>query len=205
MEPVPAHTVPTLSDGVVKLRKLEARDAGQLIENCRDAGAVRWTTVPLNYAAADAQKFIEEIGPQGWADGSTHSFAIADVADDRLLGTIDLHGFRAGTADVGINLGPAARGTGVALRAVELLVDYGFNGLNLDYLYWHAYVPNWGSRKLAWKAGFQFDAQLRGFSDDRGASTDAWLLSLASAEQGRARRARDAGEVWQPWQGPGVA
>lgn len=192
-------TVPALTDGVVSLRKLEARDAEQLRENCLDSEAVRWTTVPLNYSAEDAEKFIGEICPQGWANGSTHTFAIADALDDRLLGTIDLHSFRAATADVGINLGPAARGSGAALRAVELLLDYAFNGLNLSYLYWHAYVPNWGSRKLAWKAGFQFDAQLPGFADVRGVSSDAWLLSLASADQDRARRAREMGEVWASW------
>lgn len=103
-------TVPALTDGVVSLRKIEARDAKQLMENCLDPEAVRWTTVPLNYSAADAQKFIDEICPQGWVNGSTHTFAIADAVDDRLMGTIDLHSFRAATADVGINLGPAARG-----------------------------------------------------------------------------------------------
>lgn len=180
----PASLIPVLSDGVVRLRGIEHRDARQLIINCRDPEAVRWTTVPLDYSADDAEKFIDEICPRGWADGSVHAFAIVEAASDGLLGTVDLHHFRAGTAEIGINLGPAARGSGAALRAVRLIQDYAFTGLSLEYLYWQAYVPNWASRKLALKAGFRFEAELRGFADARGSSTDVWILSLAAAEQG---------------------
>lgn len=174
--------VPLLSDGVVRLRRIEPRDAPQLIVNCRDPEAVRWTTVPLDYQAEDAQAFISEFCPQGWVAGSTHTFAIADVPTDSLLGTIDLHQFRATTAEVGINLGPSARGRGMALRAVRLLQDYAFHGLSLEYLYWRAYVPNWASRKLALAAGFSFDATLRGFAEARGVSTDVWMFSLAGSD-----------------------
>lgn len=192
----PLPVVPLLSDGVVRLRGIELRDAPELIENCRDAEAVRWTTVPLDYRAEDAEKFITEISPQGWAEGSTQTFAIADALTDRLLGTIDLHKFRAATAEVGINLGPASRGSGAALRAVRLIQDYAFQGLSLEYLYWQAHVPNWASRKLAWKAGFSFETELRGFADDRGVSIDVWLLSMAAGEPGAARG---------PWTDSGLA
>ncbi len=65
--------------------------------------------------------------------------------------------------------------------------------LNLRYLYWRAVVPNWASRKLAWKLGFRFDAELRGFLDDRGTAADAWILSLAHG---------DVGAPAAPWDGP---
>ncbi|MDN5667941.1 MAG: GNAT family N-acetyltransferase [Renibacterium salmoninarum] len=190
---VPLPAVPVLSDQTVRLRGIELRDAPELIANCRDPEAVRWTTVPLDYSADDAQQFITEICPQGWRDGSTQTFAIADAGSDRLLGTIDLHQFRAATAELGINVGRAARGSSAALRAVRLIQDYACHGLSLEYLYWQAYVPNWPSRKLAWKAGFRFEAELRGFAAARGVSTDVWLLSWAAGAPGAEP---------EPWPGP---
>ncbi|HEY8294147.1 MAG TPA: GNAT family protein [Micrococcaceae bacterium] len=188
-----APVVPVLSDGTVRLRALAAGDIEQLVANCLDPDAVRWTTVPLNYTAEDARSFIFEAVPGWWKDGSQQNFAVADARTDRLLGSIGLHAFRASVAEVGVNMGPDSRGTGAAERACRLLLDYAFDQLNLEYLYWRAVVPNWASRKLAWKLGFRFDAELRGFLDDRGTAADAWMLSLARG---------DARGPAAPWDGP---
>ncbi|HEV7168205.1 MAG TPA: GNAT family protein [Micrococcaceae bacterium] len=189
LEPV----VPVLSDGTVTLRALKGQDLEQLVANCQDPDAVRWTTVPLKYTAEDARTFIFDAVPGWWKDGTQQNFAVADARTDTLLGSIGLHAFRAGVAEVGINMGPHSRGTGAAERACRLLLDYAFGQLNLRYLYWRAVVPNWASRKLAWKLGFRFDAELRGFLDDRGTAADAWILSLAHG---------DVGAPAAPWDGP---
>ncbi|MDJ0357277.1 GNAT family protein [Paenarthrobacter sp. PH39-S1] len=190
--PAPAAVVPVLTDAFVTLRSLRSSDEEQLVANCRDPEAIRWTTVPLDYGLADALTFIHDVVPRGWASGETHTFAVTDTGMDTLLGTIDLHGFRPGTAELGINMASQARGSGAAEGAARLLIDYAFTGLNLQYLYWRALVPNWASRKLAWKLGFQLEAQLRGFTDDRGTPADAWILTLAAADQRHPRT---------PWDG----
>ncbi|MCZ2403605.1 GNAT family N-acetyltransferase [Paenarthrobacter sp. Z7-10] len=175
----PEAVVPVLADGTVTLRALTELDTDQLVHNCRDPESVRWTKVPLDYAREDARSFIHDVVPQWWTDGSQQTFAVADAATDALLGTIGLHAFRPGAAEVGINIGPHARGRGVSERAARLLLDYSFDQLNLLYLHWRVLVPNWASRKLAWKLGFAFDAQVRGFADNRGTPADAWILTLA--------------------------
>lgn len=175
--------VPRLSDGLVMLRGLELADAAQLAINCQDEGAQRWIpNLPSPYLLADAEAYLKDFVQSGWLAGDRHTYAVSDQANEVFYGTIDLHLFRGTTAEVGINIGPAARGRGVALAAVKLLLDYAFNGLNLKHLYWRAEAPNWASRKLAWKAGFRFEAELRAFGDNRGESVDQWLLSLASDE-----------------------
>lgn len=185
--------VPTLSDGLITLRALAANDVGALTENCRDQAAVRWTTVPLDYTAAMARDFIQAYVPAGWREGTEQNFAVASADRDALLGTIGLHRMRPGTAEVGINMGPGARGTGAAEAAVRLLVDYAFDQLNLQYLFWQALVPNWASRKLAWKLGFTDPVTIRGFSTDRGVPADTWILALAVGDRYRPR---------QSWDGP---
>ncbi|MDJ0313706.1 GNAT family protein [Arthrobacter sp. H35-D1] len=189
----PRPTVPELRSETVVLRALTMADAPQLVENCKNPEAVQWTTVPLNYTAEHAEFFINSITAQGWSTGETLTFAVADAGTDRLLGTVDLQCKNPGSAAIGINFGSQARGTGAALAAVRLLLDYAFNQLNLSYLHWSALVPNWGSRKLAWKLGFSFDGQIRGDYNDRGTPADRWVLSLA---------ATDPQAPQQPWTGP---
>lgn len=191
LEPEPV--VPVLRAGQVVLRALTMADAPVLVENCRDLDAVRWTTVPLDYSAGHAEHFIETIVPGGWRSGETLTFAAVDPATDGLLGTVDLQCNNPGAAAVGINFGPHARGTGAAEAAVQLLLDYAFIQLNLSFVHWTALVPNWRSRKLAWKLGFRFDGEIRGDYNDRGTPSDRWVLSLAAADQRSPR---------EPWTGP---
>lgn len=186
--------VPRLSDGVVALRGIQLSDAEQIAANCQEREAQRWLPLlPNPYTLEDAQYYVREMVLPGWQKGERHSFAITREGQDGYLGSIDLHLIRASTAEIGINVGPQTRGTGLALRAVRLIADYAFNGLNLKHLYWRAEAPNWASRKLAWKAGFRFEAELRAFGDNRGESVDQWLLSLAYDEPREPRLA---------WQGP---
>lgn len=189
-----AAVVPTLRNGTVVLRALGMADAPQLVENCVNEESVRWTTVPLNYTMEHAEFFINTLTPQGWEKGDTLTFAVADPSTDALLGTVDLQCKNPGAASIGINFGTHARGTGAAEAAVRLLLDYAFNELNLSWVHWHALVPNWGSRKLAWKLGFSFDGEIRGDYNDRGTPANRWVLSLA---------ATDPQAPAQPWTGPG--
>ncbi|GAB3244978.1 GNAT family N-acetyltransferase [Arthrobacter pigmenti] len=174
--------VPVLTDGTVRLREMSGQDVSPLTLNCQDPAAVQWTTVPENYTEADARNFIFGHVPACWASGAEQNFAVADHATDQLLGTIGLHRFQAGTAEVGINMGPQSRGSGAAERAGQLLTGYAFEQLNLQYLYWQAAVSNWASRKLAWKLGFRHEGTIRGYFAQRGVPTDVWLMSLAAAD-----------------------
>lgn len=184
--------VPTLSDGAVVLRELRLADAKQLVLNCLDPAAVRWTTVPLDYTQKHAEHYIKTITPEGWAKETTQTFAVADAASDRLLGTIDLQRKSPGLAAIGINFGPEARGTGAAQRACRLIIDYAFAELHLSYLHWFAEGGNWASRKLAWKLGFRFEGEIRGGHDNRGTPCDLWILTLG---------AHDPRVPGSPWDG----
>ncbi|WP_081745006.1 GNAT family N-acetyltransferase [Arthrobacter sp. H14] len=185
--------VPELSDGTVVLRRLGERDVAALTENCQDPAAVKWTSVPEGYTEQDARDYIFTHVPGAWESGEQQNFAIARAEDGQLLGTIGLHRFRPGTAEVGINMGPESRGSGAAEWAARLLIGYALDQLNLQYLHWQAGVPNWASRKLAWKLGFRHEATIRGYFVQRGVPTDAWIMTLA---------ADDPRSPCEPWMGP---
>ena len=111
------YDVPVLTDGTVVLRRLEERDVPQLARNCADPAAAEFTTVPLGYTEADARWYVEEFVPGAWRAGREYNWAVADARTDRLHGTVGLNALRGTTADIGLNFGPHARGTGAAEAA----------------------------------------------------------------------------------------
>ena len=171
------YDVPVLTDGTVVLRRLEERDVPQLARNCADPAAAEFTTVPLGYTEADARWYVEEFVPAAWRAGREYNWAVADARTDRLHGTVGLNALRGTTADIGLNFGPHARGTGAAEAACRLLLEHAFGRLGLTYAYWMAKGDMGVVRLLL----------------ERGASVDAWILTLG-AEDPRSPQA--------PWDGP---
>jgi RimJ/RimL family protein N-acetyltransferase len=182
--------VPLLRDGLVTLRQLAISDATQLELNWQDQSA---HTAGTNPVRDQALYYIRSTAPSGWLNGTAHTFAAADTATDVLLGTIDLHDFRPGAAEIGLSFGPQARGRGMAEAAARAIIDYGFEQLNLQYLFWRTLAPNWASRKLAWKLGFRSEARIRGYGIENGEPADLCILSLAKEEPRSPQN---------PWEGP---
>ncbi len=73
------------------------------------------------------------------------------------IGTVNLHqiNHRHRKANMGIMIGePAMRGRGLGTEAVELIVDYGFNALNLYSIWLTTSEFNTAGRRAYAKAGF---------------------------------------------------
>jgi RimJ/RimL family protein N-acetyltransferase len=64
------------------------------------------------------------------------------------------------------------------LRAVRLLVDWGFGDRGARVIVWRAHVGNWASRKLAWRLGFRLEGTVRAALAQRGELRDAWVATL---------------------------
>ncbi|NHU85148.1 GNAT family N-acetyltransferase [Kocuria sp. JC486] len=178
---------PTLSDEKVTLAALSEADVDQLVLNCTDPTAVKWTTVPTPYTEQDARGYILEYVPKAWQEGSALNWAVHDH-DGQLLGTIELARVRASAADIGLNFGPHARGTGAAVAACRLLIDYAFDELGLTHLHWIAFDGNWASVKLSWKVGFQEPVFIPGFLEQRGELWDCWHATLLASSPRTAER-----------------
>src|SRR5690606_27902379 len=102
-----------------------------------------------------------------------------------LLGMVGLRLEPARSAELGYWLAPAARGHGSMTRAARLAIEFGFatDGLDLDRIMWSAYVGNWASWAVAWRCGFRFEGELRGFSLQRGSRRDSWVATVLRGEQ----------------------
>lgn len=172
---------PTLTDGVVTLRAHRPDDVTGVCEQSQDPESQRWTVVPVPYALSDAEQYIGEIVPGGWADGTSWTFALE--AEGRFAGTVDLRPQGADRADLGFGSHPWARGTGYVERGLRLLLEWGFTEMGLRTVSWRAHLGNWASRRLAWKLGFTIEGTIRQWSPQRGELRDVWVGTLLSDDE----------------------
>jgi RimJ/RimL family protein N-acetyltransferase len=137
---------PTLTDGTVTVRPHRDDDVAAVVEQSQDPDSVRWTTVPTPYGLADAQRFVREVMPDGWADGR---WGFAVEAGGRYAGTVELRDEGGGRAEIAFGSHPWTRGTGTMERACRLVLEWGFAEQGVRTVVWHAHVGNWASRRLA--------------------------------------------------------
>lgn len=169
-------TPPTLSDGVVTLRRHREDDAQGSFEQCQDPLSQAWTTVPVPYSLADARGYVTQMLPAGWEQDTEWAFAIE--SEGRYGGTVSLRNEGDGRAEIAYGAHPAIRGTDTVERALRLLVEWGFAEQKLHTIIWWSNTGNWASRKVAWRLGFSFDGTVRRWLPQRGELRDGWVGTL---------------------------
>jgi RimJ/RimL family protein N-acetyltransferase len=168
--------IPTLTDGVVTLRAHRAEDVVAAMEQSLDAESQRWTTVPVPYERTDAEFFVTELMPRGWAENTEWGFALE--AEGRYAGTVSLRNLGEGRAELGYGAHPAARGKGYVERGLRLLLAWGFEEMDVRTVIWWAHVGNWASRRVAWRLGFTFEGTVRDWQPQRGELRTSWVGTL---------------------------
>jgi RimJ/RimL family protein N-acetyltransferase len=120
---------PTLSDNVIRLRPFALDDAEAHLAGEDDA-QVRWLSGGKS-TLDGVQRWITR-NLQHWANGGpVFSFAIVPAGSPSPVGMIeanlsyaDIDGLEAGDANLAYGLYPAARGKGLATRAVALILPF---------------------------------------------------------------------------------
>jgi RimJ/RimL family protein N-acetyltransferase len=149
---------PELQAGDLLLRSWSAADADALLAAYTDPEIQRWHARTVE-SRQEAEDLITQYN-QGWQKEAAASWAITDPA---VLGRvafriIDLDG---GTAEIAYWVTAAARGRGVAVRAVIALSRWALDDLGLHRLDLQHAVANTASCRVADKAGYAYEATLR--------------------------------------------
>jgi len=99
---------------------------------------------------------------QDWSSGDRASWCATGAAG-QLLGSLSLHHIDLDQrdAEIGYWTVPVARGQGVAVRAVEAVVRWGFGDLGLQRIQLFHAVENTASARVAEKSGFTLEGRLR--------------------------------------------
>lgn len=182
--------VPTLTDGTVTLRSHTERDVQGLHEQALDPVMLRWTTVPEPSTPETARFFATRVIPVGWVEDTEWAFAVDAPDDDgnpRFVGTVSLRSKDERRAEIAYGAHPWGRGRGYVVRALNLLLDWGFEHKGIDTVIWWANKGNWASRKVAWRLGFSFDGTVRQWLPQRGELYDAWVGVLLRSDDRKPR------------------
>ncbi len=154
---------PGLGDGVVLLRPLRPEDAATKATWGRDADIVRWTGVPSGDTRANASSYIAA-AEQSRRAGRSIALAIVDVRSARVVGSCDVRRPEPRDPELGeitILLSQAARGRGLATRALALLIDWSIRGLEMKRIQAVVHPENARSIALFDRLGFEREGLLR--------------------------------------------
>jgi ribosomal-protein-alanine N-acetyltransferase len=168
-------------DGVVRLRRWDAGDIGCVREASADTAIPEATTVPAAFTEQAGLAFIaRQLGRAEHGEGL--SLAIADAVSGRAQGLVWL-GVRPqpGVVGIGYWVAPAARGRGLARRAVRLATRW---ALLQGVVRVEAWVEpeNERSQHVLRAAGFRCEGVLRSFLAFEARRADAVVFSCVASD-----------------------
>jgi ribosomal-protein-alanine N-acetyltransferase len=178
-KPLP-YPEPGLSDGRIGLRRWREEDIDCIRLASTDPDVPKGTTVPAAYTPEEGRAFIRRQWERA-DNGEGVSQAIVNIDSDRAVGLLWVairpqpH-----VGGLGYWVVPPERGHGAATAAVDLVVPWALEVLDLRRLEAWVEPENVASQRVLRRAGFQEEGRLRNFLtiDDRAA--DALVFSITA-------------------------
>ncbi|MBC7375309.1 MAG: GNAT family N-acetyltransferase, partial [Frankiales bacterium] len=162
-----------ITAGRLQLRAWQPGDEAEMAALLDDPDVGRWTPHPFPYLLSDAAERLAGDAAH-WAAGTRAELGVRDATTGALLGIVGLYRMTATDAEVGWATAATARGQGVAVEAVAALCRWSFGALGLHRLEAQVAAGNWGSRRVAEKAGFILEGTRRR-AVIPGGRGDCWL------------------------------
>jgi RimJ/RimL family protein N-acetyltransferase len=147
-----------LADGAVGLREWRADDLPLVEEAAGDPGLLVGTTLPRPFTPGEGAAFIE----RQWSRQTTgEGWSLAITFEGKPVGCGTLMLRRPAIADLGYWLVERARGQGIGVRAVGLLVDWALRRPGIEAVEAFVAEDNAASRRLLERLGFTLTGSRR--------------------------------------------
>ena len=172
---------PLLSTPRLILRDLRPIDLDDLYEYASDPEIDRYTPWDhynnIEEARENLNEFLEAYEKHGfWAWGIEH------CADKKLIGIININ--KPGhdrKVEVGYTIARKYWGQGLATEALQALIQYGFEKLDIARIEAVILPENTASSKVLAKAGMQFEGLLRNYQVWKGKPSDLEMYSIVKS------------------------
>lgn len=181
MEPV------ILANDLVKMRPLAPADIESVFALASAREIAENTFVPHPYSLDAAQEFVDRVRGQ-WSTDEAYVFAILDKATDAFAGVMGIHPEAShNSATVGYWIGKPFWGRGIATAALRLLIEFGFERLELNRIEAGHLAHNAASGRVMQKADMRCEGTRRGSQLHRGQYKDAvWYAIIREDYRPRA-------------------
>ena len=183
-------SVPTLASARLRLRPYRDSDVEALFALYSDPAVMRYWSFPPWTAMEQARAYFVRAAAHA-SDGLALPWAIADAADDVLIGTATLHSLRPdqGRAEIGYALATERQGRGLASEALRTMLAHAFGALGLRRLEADVDPRNAASCRLLVALGFSREGLLRERWLVAGETCDSALYGLLARDTAPARTA----------------
>lgn len=178
--------VPTLTRGLINLRKPELKDTQAVFDGCQDPLIPRFTAISADYSMAHALDYVQRV------DASLRTqrelpliIEYGNGDDQKFAGTISFHSIsvKNSVSEIGYWMSESMRGKSIASTAVRMLTDYGFATIGFKRVEAMVDIENIASTKLLTSAGYQREGLLRKkISRDDGRQVDMYLFAAIPEE-----------------------
>lgn len=161
---------------IVTLRPVMEEDLPDLCRQMASAeGRTPFEPSKLHSAQAIRKRFAED----GYSNEQHERLVVCDELGQRIGHVMHFAAHRYSTArEMGWGIEPAFRGQGYGAAAVQALVDYLFETLPIHRVCCATAPDNQASRRVAEKAGLQYEGLLRGTVFIRGTHVDSAFYGL---------------------------
>lgn len=162
MRLIEGETLPTLTTQRLRLRWVEPADAPALFEIFSDPTAMRYWSSPPWIDPSEALEFVESVH-RCFAQQTLFEWAVVRALDEALIGTCTLANIDSDhhRAEIGFMLRPDCWGQGYMAEAVETLLTFAFQSMNLHRIEADVDPRNAPSLRLLNRFGFKREGYLR--------------------------------------------
>jgi ribosomal-protein-alanine N-acetyltransferase len=175
--------LPSLSTERLVLRRMSMDDAADMFENSSDPEMTRYVGWDAHRTIEDSRAFLATVIEQ-YHNGHVANWGIEQRENGRLIGTCGFiyWNITHARAEIGYALGRKYWNMGYMTEAVDEVLRFGFQRMELNRIEARCEVENIASARVMEKCGMSFEGVLRQHMLVRGSFRDLKMYSILRGE-----------------------
>ena len=154
--------IPILQTERLTLRRLMVRDDADMYEYSKNKEVTEYLTWDAHPDVAYTREYLQYLGSH-YNIGDFFDWAVVLDSEDKMVGTCGFTRFdyNNNSGEIGYVINPAYWGRGIAVEAVNAVMEFGFESLRLNRIEAKFIEGNSASMRVMEKAGMQFEVYNR--------------------------------------------
>ena len=154
--------IPTLTTERLTLRRLMVRDDADMYEYSKNKEVTEYLTWDAHPDVSYTREYLQYLGSH-YNIGDFFDWAVVLDSEDKMVGTCGFTRFdyNNNSGEIGYVINPAYWGRGIAVEAVNAVMEFGFESLKLNRIEAKFIEGNSASMRVMEKAGMQFEGYNR--------------------------------------------